>query len=234
MLKLAFLGVTGFTFLLTFWQREATAPVATQQPASLLQCSPLESFNEHVQARFLKAEQSFGMARMTPRTHFQNFQVPLVKFLPRENEWPTVNELGKSGWQVVFYLAGRQVLGDKAKIKSWEVSPPDPTPLAPIKGPLEITGDLSIEDLPTAESLWSQSQQAMKRLAQHERDAFTIGKWNFSARPIRARAECLKCHVNDSTTKDPFQEVTHEQTIKTGDVLGVALYAYRLSNQPNK
>jgi hypothetical protein len=241
MLKLAFLGITGISFLLTLWSHEVVAPVSAQQPASLLQCSPLEVFNESIQKRFLNADVAFGMSRVMSVTPLggEHKIGGLGAFKPNnEEEVAAVSDLHKGGWQVGFYLVGRKVTGEQPQAETWKVHPQHGFSAAPIKGPMEITGNLSEADLPEPKSLWAQSQQAMKFLARQEQYAFTSGKWSFSARPIRARAECLKCHVSDSVTKMRLftseNKLLSEGAIKTGDVLGVALYAYRLSNRSNK
>lgn len=210
----------------------ASAQEKTNSSKTLLvQCSILDELDEHVQKRFLRADKTFGYARMTPRTHINQFY-PIDM-----EERHTVNDLEKAGWQVGFYLAGRSVLGEKPSAEAWQVSNIS-LPLPPIKGVLPITKNVRTELLPEAQSLWHEAKNALAKLAKENHHEFSQGGWTFSARPIRARAECLQCHLDDKNIRalPSRMEVDANgkplslpaSTLKVGDVLGIAIYAYRL------
>lgn len=208
----------------------------TKLPTLLAQCSIIDELDEHIQQRFLEADKKFGYARVAPRSHI--YSAPKPRFFPRDEEYLTINDLEKGGWQVGFYLAGCGVLGEKPADDRWQVKNIY-QPLPPIKGALPITKNVDVDALPEAKALWEQAKTALVTLAKQDRYDFGYGKWTFSARPIRAQVECLQCHINEQSTRGipPGMLVDENDkpvavpasTFKVGDVLGVAIYAYRLA-----
>ncbi|MGH9767727.1 MAG: hypothetical protein ACREAB_09875 [Blastocatellia bacterium] len=92
--------------------------------------------------------------------------------------------------------------------------------------------------LPAPSELFDEAQKAMRAFDSKNNYEFSIGKWKFEARPIRAAESCLKCHNNttdNAAGKEPEQidvrnmhdGLARSKTpIKVGDALGVAMYAY--------
>lgn len=192
-----------------------------------LGCSVADPIDECIQELFSKADFRFGMTRVPTRiSHIKYFAPSNAK------EEEAVRELEASGWDVGFYLAGRQILGDKPDLLAISVYA-DKHPV--IGGPISITGSAQKAPdnskpvvMPDPAELWDEGQKAMRAFKSSNRYEFSIGKWNVEARPIRAREGCLKCHSNKPASADVigFDMTPSKAPIKIGDALGVAMYAY--------
>jgi hypothetical protein len=216
-----------------------------KQDAFISGCSSsvIDALDECVQERFIKSDTRFGITRMRPLTLHVNY------FLPEtQNERDAIAELEKGGWQVAFYLVGRRILApkpDMTKFKPELLSDNHPI----INGPIAITAPKNFNkkkmieqfNLPEPQKLWDDAQRAMSEFEKKDQYDFTVDRWNFAARPIRARESCLKCHNNNPVAKAADGSIVSvgrnnldlyalsarsETPIKVGDALGVAMYAY--------
>lgn len=214
------------TFSTITAQERKAAPVD-----AALDCAVIDRLDRCVQQRFSQADKVFGFYRMLPTTLYINHFVPNT---PAERA--AVTELEQAGWRMGFYLAGRRVLGPT----------PDLTKFVPrmhdeqhpiINGPLAITSSHAqgrkqelIENFgfPAPAALWEQAQQAMHAFDRQNQYDFKVGKWQVTARPIRAMASCLACHNdNHPVVSNPLRPMPEPRPVKVGDALGIALYAYR-------
>lgn len=221
-----------FLFIaLILWQRPSVAQKTASEPQIV------DALNDCIQQRFKDVDKSFGFRRIikvgdTPH-----------RFKPENpKEFSSVNELANQKVEVALYLASRSVLGDKPTDKEWAQGDNDtarndkPVPMPAtvnysrkiIKGPVLIsTKDKA--DLPLPSELWEHSKKAMQAFAAKDSFEFTLGKWQFTARPVRASEQsCLQCHMADSTATFAREPNKESKQLKMGDPLGVVLYAYRV------
>jgi len=194
------------------------------------ECGPLESLDRVVQERFRKIDNRFGRYRVTPATLHINYFTPET---PEEKQ--VLDDLVASGWEVAFYLAGRQILSSQPAKGERNLSEPRRN----MAGPIYMTPPYVPEaDLPEHYELLEHAKNALKSFARKDEYNFKIGRWTYLARPIRAQEYCLSCHNNAKPEKiatprivtselDLNRENARSNTpIKVGDALGVAIYAY--------
>ncbi len=213
------------------------------KPSSpLLDCGVIDELDESIQARFNKVDGTFGLTRVAPpidSVHIRAFQPET------DAERVAVAALQQSGWRVIFYLAGRQVLEPAPKN-----SEPDGqfcrVNLLGVQGPVYVTPPREQLACPDKSELRSHAQQALAAFVKQDRYDFSIGNLAFTARPIRAQEACLKCH-NDKPeepkkitgAQEPIKfplrrENLHAYSktpLKVGDALGAAIYAYTKTKQ---
>ncbi|HXG91122.1 MAG TPA: hypothetical protein VNN73_01980 [Blastocatellia bacterium] len=177
----------------------------------------LSALDECIQQRFKDIDFTFGYRRIIRAGDTPH------RFKPENaKEVQAVGELAKSNLKVVFYLAGRSVLGAKP-------SEPELTAGKLIKGPALITlASEMYANLPKASELWDESRKAMLAFEKTNQYDFTVGKWKFAARAVRASEQsCLDCHVSGAASLFPVNsQDAQKRTLRLGDPLGVALYAY--------
>ena len=179
--------------------------------------SVIDALDARIQERFSKADKVFGIARVeTSTNHIRSFQ-PAT-----EEERDVVSELELGGWQIGFYLAGRRVLGSKHKL-----------PYGGYRGfggPILIAPQMPRHSeirMPELDDLWEHAQKAMLSFDSKNQYDFSVGKWSVTARPIRAKESCLKCHNNFNYGNTvPVDHAPSPTPLKVGDTLGVAMYAY--------
>jgi len=188
-------------------------------------CSVIDPLDECIQARFKEADKLFGYARVTPRTHVQMFSPK------NEEESIAVSELEREGWQVSFYLAGRRIVDSKPESSQQE--PGNKYNQHPvINGPLPITKNVAREDLPNANELRDHAKKALLAFDTRNQYEFSVQKWSFTGRPIRADEMCLRCHnpnpppVAGTVMHLPYAPAPGNRPVNIGDALGVAIYAY--------
>jgi hypothetical protein len=212
------------------WQRPSTAQTPNPEPQII------DALNDCIQQRFKDIDTSFGFRRIirigdTPH-----------RFKPENpKEFSSVSDLNNQKVEVALYLASRSVLGDKPDDKEWNQGNADaPQSYKPvsmnatvnfsrkiIKGPVLISAK-DKQALPLPSELWEQSKKAMQAFATKDSFEFRLGKWQFTARPVRASEQsCLQCHLVDSTAILARKPDEESKQLKIGDPLGVVLYAYR-------
>ena len=218
-------------------------PIASAQDAKIKQdgiiaeCSEtvIDALDKCIQERFSKSDMRFGLSRivtvMLPFNHF-------VAETPSEGE--AISELVKGGWQVVFYLVGRRILGPKSDTTTRLTLIPHDSSI--VNGPIAITpstifderdhgtGQVVINssfnsvrrktlerlELPELPEILDDARKAMVEFEKRDQYDFSFRKWSIATRPIRAKEACLKCHTGEAPLTPP----------EVGDALGVAMYAY--------
>jgi hypothetical protein len=193
---------------------------ASQLPAGVgRELAVISSLNDCIQARFRDVDEKFGLRRIaTPDETPHRFRPENAR------EIEAVRALERSGMEVILYLTGRQVLGEK----------PQPATLTDdrawglIKGPVLITSSASASAgvaAPKPMDLWDESARAMRVFEKADSYNFVRAGWNFTARPVRATEDiCLRCHTGRARALGiPIGEGS---TLKLGDAIGVVLYGY--------
>jgi hypothetical protein len=196
-----------------------------RQDGFFIGCSEtvIDALDECLQKRFSDANGGlFGIDRVTPPTeHLRSFHPTALE------EREAVSELERGGWQVGFYLAGRQVLEPKPEHRLQYGG------YRGFGGPIVISPQMRLDrpierlELPEAGDLWERAQKAMLSFDSKDQYDFSFGKWSMVARPIRARESCLKCHNNAKYEGAvPISHAPSPTPVKVGDALGAAIYAY--------
>jgi hypothetical protein len=206
-----------------------------QESAAKLQL--LAAFDVCIQQRFKDIDKTLGLRRIIKIGETPH------RFKPENaKELTSMSELQNGGFNVALYLASRSVFGEKPEAKKWRQdnqengsansgalskAPFDSRRL--IKGPVLITAK-NRDDLPMPVELWEQSRKAMQAFATKDSYEFTLGKWKFLAKPVRASESCLQCHLRDSTRIfEVNPKYDKAEPLKIGDPLGTVLYAYQES-----
>ncbi len=230
---------------------QTNAP-ARQSPAPrIADCdnSPLAELDKFIQLRFHERADSFGISRVLPTTYHlrENPTFAAVHFAPRnDKEIFAINVLRDEGWKIGLFLVGRSILDKKPAKEIWENPNNDFYARKPINNPILITPQTKVEELPQPAELWDEAQKAMKAFRKNKQQYdFTAGKWEMTARPIRASEQaCLRCHVSDTSPQwfgglrmasldksgqanAKITESLSVSLLKIGDPLGMALYAYK-------
>ena len=126
-----------------------------------------------------------------------------------KTEQSVVSKLADSGYQVVLYLAGRNVMdpvGEGVNPRRYRV-----------QGPAFITPG-QIAQYPGPDDLLDDSRRALTSF-QTGAGNYSIrkGDWTVAMRALRATNEsCVECHAGNGGAR-----------VDIGDPLGVALYVYR-------
>jgi hypothetical protein len=206
-------------------------PAAIQAP-QLIGCSLIEPLDESIQLRFRQVNKGFGFARVAPPSP----HLPWRLLRPETDaETLIINELQKKHWQVALYLAGRPVLDPPREVNDAQ-GKSVPLPGWGIHNPVLITATAQALDWPKPQQFREQAQQAFTAFERADRYDFSLGRFSFSARPIRAEASCLKCHNdqklpvmdNGAVRLSDLANYAYSPTPpKVGDALGAAIYAYR-------
>jgi hypothetical protein len=218
--RLLMAAVAFGVFLSVAGAQEQSSNKDQLQDSLLFQCSIVEDLDARIQARFVGGKMVFGGRRVGP------IYEHLPRFKPDNNdEQAVVADLEDAGWGVGFYLAGRGVLQDR---------PPQPKPQYPgyvnplISRPVMITKNLRYDSLPQSDQLLAEARNAMNALSKSSQYDFSFSDWKFSVRPLRAREECLKCHLSERLPpSENFTPTNSTSQFKSGDLLGAAMYAYR-------
>ncbi|HEV8486775.1 MAG TPA: hypothetical protein VGV87_24740 [Blastocatellia bacterium] len=209
--------------LLTGWSGAAQQNLTKEDGCEDADSRLLSLLDDCVQQRFKDIDKGFGFRRIIKLGDTPH------RFKPENaKELKVVDELKTARLNVVLYLAGRRVLGEK----------PDATAIVSrrlVQGPASITPPdyYDNKDLPRPDQLWDQSRRAMLAFQGSNTYKFAVGKWNISARPVRATEQsCLDCHSAGSTSSIPLtraegpSELQITKPLRIGDPLGVVMYAY--------
>ncbi len=202
------------------WTRSARdrKPPAATGPSLATEDSPIESLNRCIQARFHNLE-AFGMSRMG--VHSRGF------YPKTPEEKVAVSGLREGGWEVGFYLGGRELLERSGITEAewYEGGKYDFN--RTISESVAVGRAREAPDLPRPWELWGHARKALA--ASDVADSYTasIGRWSIDARPVRAdRQACLKCHDEGGATAFPPPDGEGERPLRVGDALGVVIYAY--------
>lgn len=187
--------------------------------------SLVDRFDKVVQQRFL-TEPYFGIRRIqpvpAPNPHLEYFS-PI-----NQEEAASVAAFEKNGWNVSLYLFGRRatpkIVDGKAQ-KKFSIN-------YRLNKPLSITKELEASKLPKPEKLLKQVKTAFLAFQTpnnpNENDyQFSIGKWSYVARPVRAvNQSCLKCHTDYVITEEIEDDKYKFRKRRVGDANGVLVYGF--------
>jgi hypothetical protein len=182
--------------------------------------------NQCIQARF-SDRTSFGMnrlgGRISPHQDVRTFKPETP------TEQAVVDQLRSKGYEVLVYLAGRNVLAKPpaSNLGAYRYD---------IQGPALITHPSLPVNPPSNDWLLAAGRQAL--LSFHSGNGYTVqnGEWTVTMRPLRAaNAACVECHTRGIARPmlpgAPSIAVFEPQDgLAIGDPLGVAIYAYRQSS----
>lgn len=192
--------------------------------------SQVDAFDSHIQKRFL-TEPNFGMRRVAgppnpTSPHLNSFEPKYSE------EYKYVSVFEKEGWKMSLYLFGRVanpkvVKGIEQKTFSinYRLNPP-----------LAITTNVKPNKLPKTKSLLKEVKSAFIAFqtpnGENENNyEFSIGKWSYVARPVRAVNEsCIRCHKDYVITEKLGNGKFTFRKRKVGDANGVIVYGFRKDN----
>jgi hypothetical protein len=171
-----------------------------------------------IQLRFLNAPQ-LGMRRIgpNPNPHLEHFE-------PRtEEEKQAVANLQNDEWKVGIFLIGRRayanptidVNDEKHLLVQYMLNPPVP-----------VTTNVKKSELAAPKSLQDGVDEAFERFNTADTYDFSLGKWAYVARPVRARELCMKCHQDMFVTSKLANKKYTYRSRRIGDTIGVLLYAF--------
>jgi hypothetical protein len=200
------------------------------QKANDLDLCLLVELDRFIQERFKEIDRGFGYRRVVTLNDTPH------RFRPENaKEAEVVSNLEQARMQVALYLAGRGVIGTRPAAAQWERYVKKP-----IQGPALVTAaGQSSSEPPAAAELWEHSQKAMEAFRESDEYNFDLGKWKFTARPVRAEQSCLECHSRYAAS--PLLPLSSEgqattsslkpKPLRVGDPLGVILYAYERARE---
>lgn len=184
----------------------------------------IAALDDCVQQRFLDVDKGFGFSRVIrPGTSPHRFKAENAK------ELTVVEYLTRARLDVVLYLAGRRIV--EAKVNSENA---DSIANGLIKGPVFIIpGNKQNTGLPSPTQLLSRCQEAMHMFQGSGKYDFSLGEWNFIARPVRASdTSCLNCHQRNGTSLFSWGKTGQDsKSLQIGDPLGLLVYGYKNSRQ---
>ena len=189
----------------------------------------VDRFDKAIQQRFLM-EPSLGITRIAPvfppNPH-------LREFYPRDDEERNrVADFVKNNWKVDLYLFGRRAQPTVVDGKTQE----EFTVNYRLNKPVSVTRDIKAKDLPKAEKLLDKVKVAFQEFQtpnspNENHYEFSIGRWFYVARPVRASSEsCLRCHTDYVITSKVKGDKYKFRKRKVGDVNGVLVYGFAKTN----
>jgi hypothetical protein len=191
--------------------------------------SQIDFFDSLIQKRFL-IEPDFGMRRIQPVFP----PSPHLEFFDAKDgdETKSVNKFINEGWQGSIYLFGRianpKIINGKEQ-SSFSIN-------YRLNKPLAMTKNIKQTDLPKAEKLLKKVKSAFIAFqtpnSENENNyEFSIGKWSYVARPVRAVNEsCIRCHTDYVITEKLGDGKFTFRKRKIGDANGVIVYGFSKDN----
>ena len=214
-LALCFAGTLGATYLSN--NRLTVAATKSGDPPPDL--ALVNALDKVIQQRFLTAP-NFGIRRIgpTPNPHLEHFE-------PRNpKELQAVTNLQNADWKVGIYLIGR---------RAYEIPSPKEgnaskrlTVYYHLNQPVPVTTNVKKRELPNPKRIKEHADEAFQRFASTDTYDFSLGKWSYVARPLRAKETCLKCHTDFFLTSKENKVYAYRKR-RVGDPIGVVLYAVR-------
>jgi hypothetical protein len=192
--------------------------------------SQIDVFNSFILKRFL-VEPNFGFRRVAgppnpTSPHLNSFQPKYSE------EYKYVSGFQKEGWKMGIYLFGRVanpkvVKGVEQKTFSinYRLNPP-----------LAGTTNVKSDKLPKTKKLLNEVKSAFIAFqtpnSENENNyEFSIGKWSYVARPVRAVNEsCIRCHTDYVVTEKLGDGKFTFRKRKIGDANGVIVYGFSKDN----
>jgi hypothetical protein len=188
------------------------------KPHILPQPGLINDLDKVLQLRFLTAP-NFGIRRIgpNPNPHLERFEPHTAE------ETEAVNNLQSGQWKVAVYLFGRRGYqqaaqkdphAEKGLIVQYKLNNPVP-----------VTNNFKKGELARPRNLQDGVDEAFLQFATAESHEFSLGKWSYVARAVRARESCLKCHT-DLFTDELDSKKWAYRSRRVGDPIGVLVYAF--------
>jgi len=197
-------------------QKDRSAAAANRNHSPEL--ALVNDLDKVIQLRFLNAPQ-LGIRRIgpSPNPHFEHFEPHT------EEEKQAVANLQNGEWKVGIFLIGR---------RGYEI----PTVPASdhrnllvqykLNSPVPVTTNVKKRELADPKRLQDGVDEAFERFNTAETYDFSLGKWAYVARPVRAREVCMKCHQDMFVTAKLADKKYAYRSRRVGDTIGVLLYAF--------
>ncbi len=213
-----------------FWSANSQTVEKKAESNPKPETSQIDTFDSFIQKRFL-IEPNFGMRRVAgppnpTSPHLNSFE---PKY---SGEYKYVSGFQKEGWKMGIYLFGRVanpkvVKGVEQKTFSinYRLNPP-----------LAGTTNVNSDKLPKTKKLLNEVKSAFiafqKPNGENENNyEFSIGKWSYVARPVRAVNEsCIRCHTDYVITEKLGDGKFTFRKRKIGDANGVIVYGFIKDN----
>jgi len=204
------------TFIPSVLGQKSTAAANRTHPPALGLVNDLDKV---IQLRFLTAPQ-LGMRRIgpNPNPHFEHFEPQT------EEEKQAVVHLQNGEWKVGIYLMGRRAYenptitdlnDEKRLLVQYKLNEPVP-----------VTTNVKKRELPDPKRLRDGVDEAFERFRAADTYDFSLGKWAYVARPVRAQESCMKCHTDKFVTSKLSEKRYKYRNRRVGDTIGVLLYAF--------
>ena len=175
-----------------------------------------------IQLRFLNTPQ-LGIRRIgpSPNPHFERFEPQT------EEEKQAVANLQNGKWKVGIYLIGRRGYTNP----NWDVNSEKHLLVHyKLNSPVPVTTNVKKRELADPKNLKDGVDEAFERFNTADNYDFSLGKWAYVARPVRAREVCMKCHQDMFVTSKLADKKYAYRSRRIGDTIGVLLYAFHKQN----
>ena len=178
----------------------------------------LAPLDKAMQVRF-EVPEGFGMGR--------EFRIPehtKTPILSSSAAREAVAVLRAQGWDVNFYLGGRELLDPNRKNRSLARQQSSlgliNQPFRDLRGPVALMPPAQ-QNAPDRDAISAQAKLALE--ADQAQDYHSrVGQWQLAAYPVTATKQaCVRCHDT------PENRRQLGRAPKIGDTLGVTVYAYR-------
>jgi hypothetical protein len=191
--------------------------------------SEIDAFDALIQKRFL-TEPNFGIRRIEPiippSPHLEHF------YPKNSDEEKSVENFQNDGWKTSLYLFGRKanpklVNGKEQKVFEIKYN---------LHEAITVTKNVKQPDLPKADTLLKDVKSAFIAFqtpnSENENNyEFSVGKWSYVARPVRAVNEsCIRCHTDYVVTEKLGDGKFTFRKRKIGDANGVIVYGFSKDN----
>ena len=135
-----------------------------------------------------------------------------------------MTELQNDNWKVGVYLFGRRAheIPDKehADQKKLYVE-------YRLNAPIPVTKNVKKRELADPKRLQASLDEAFEKFKAGDSFDFSLGKWSYAARPVRARESCLSCHSDLFVLSKLGDRKYTYRPRRAGDSIGVLVYAVR-------
>jgi len=178
----------------------------------------INDLDKVIQQRFLTVPQ-LGMRRIgpNPNPHLEHFEPNT------EEEKQAVANLQNGAWRVGIYLIGRRGYANPTRGLN------DASHLLvhyKLNSPVPVTTNVKKSELANPKRLQGGADEAFERFNTSDTYDFSLGKWAYVARPVRARESCMKCHQDMFVTAKLGNKKYAYRSRRVGDTIGVLLYAF--------
>jgi hypothetical protein len=226
--------ITGFVAFISFQIHSSANSNSSKSDTGKTNPKPdkvqVEKFDKALQERFF-TEPSFGIRRLEPaykpNPHFENFD--FVQFNPKtKEEQLSIEAFEKEDWKVSLYLFGRRAIPQDAN----EKEPKEFNIQYRLNRPLLVTKNVKIKQVTNPGKFREEIKSAFDSFQNpsspnYENYEFSVGKWSYVARPVRAANEsCIKCHTDYVALPQPGTDEYQFRRRQVGDANGILVYGF--------